>query len=317
MKNLTYLHNHKDFKDLLSIVGKELNINPQLIEKDYWLMQGLYGLQEAGINFEMKGGTSLSKGYKIIKRFSEDIDIKVIPPNELKVSEGKNQNSKPQIESRRVFFEWLFSQIKIDGIIEVERDVNYDDKKLMRNAGIRLKYKSHFSDIPKLKEGILLEVGFDSTTPNKKISISSWAYDYAIDRRVKIIDNQAKNVLCYSPNYTLVEKLQAISTKFRQQQENGSFPTNFMRHYYDVYQLLNEPSVIAFIGTSEYYNWKDERFRQNDNKNLSKNEAFLLSDSNVYKMYKEAYEKSIDLYYDGQVPFEEILAKIKSNINNL
>jgi predicted nucleotidyltransferase component of viral defense system len=43
------------------------------VEKDYWIMHGLYGLQQMGMSFELKGGTSLSKGYGIIERFSEDI----------------------------------------------------------------------------------------------------------------------------------------------------------------------------------------------------------------------------------------------------
>ncbi|MEA2882414.1 MAG: hypothetical protein QOH32_1670, partial [Bradyrhizobium sp.] len=42
--------------------------------KDYWIMHSLYGLQKLGLIFELKGGTSLSKGFKIIDRFSEDID---------------------------------------------------------------------------------------------------------------------------------------------------------------------------------------------------------------------------------------------------
>jgi predicted nucleotidyltransferase component of viral defense system len=43
-------------------------------------MHVLYGLKNQGLAFELKGGTSLSKGYKIIKRFSEDIDIYIHPP---------------------------------------------------------------------------------------------------------------------------------------------------------------------------------------------------------------------------------------------
>lgn len=75
-----YLHNHKDFPDLLRILEEETGILPGLIEKDYWIMHVLHGLKQQGFNFELKGGTSLSKGYKIIDRFSEDIDIHITPP---------------------------------------------------------------------------------------------------------------------------------------------------------------------------------------------------------------------------------------------
>ena len=70
--NPDYLHRHKDFKDLIQVVSEEMGIVPVMVEKDYWVMHGLYGLRQAGYRFELKGGTSLSKGYQIIDRFSED-----------------------------------------------------------------------------------------------------------------------------------------------------------------------------------------------------------------------------------------------------
>ncbi|MET3115087.1 putative nucleotidyltransferase component of viral defense system [Pedobacter sp. CG_S7] len=65
-----YLHNHKQFNDLLRILEEETGILAGLIEKDYWIMHVLSGLQKNGFEFELKGGTSLSKGFKIIERFS-------------------------------------------------------------------------------------------------------------------------------------------------------------------------------------------------------------------------------------------------------
>ncbi len=47
---------------------------PAIVEKDYWL----YGdYKQQGFQFELKGGTSLSIGFNIIERFSEDIDIQI------------------------------------------------------------------------------------------------------------------------------------------------------------------------------------------------------------------------------------------------
>jgi predicted nucleotidyltransferase component of viral defense system len=77
-----YLHNHKNFPDLLRIIEDETGVLAGLIEKDYWIMHVLYGLKKLDFQFELKGGTSLSKGYKIIDRFSEDIDIHIKPPAE-------------------------------------------------------------------------------------------------------------------------------------------------------------------------------------------------------------------------------------------
>jgi len=91
-----------------------------------------------------------------------------------------------------------------------------------------------------LREGVLLEVGFDTVAPNTPKDISSWAYDSAAIK-AEIIDNRARAVPCYEPAYTFVEKLQTISTKFRRQQTSGSDPVEFMRHYYDVHGLLQRP----------------------------------------------------------------------------
>jgi predicted nucleotidyltransferase component of viral defense system len=71
---LDYIHNDAEFRDLLAIVAAKESIDIALVEKDYWIMHTLYSLKEQGIEFELKGGTSLSKGFGLINRFSEDID---------------------------------------------------------------------------------------------------------------------------------------------------------------------------------------------------------------------------------------------------
>ncbi len=311
MASKIFLHNHKDFANLLNIVGEALSIDPALVEKDYWIMHCLYGLQQLGYEFELKGGTSLSKGYGIIDRFSEDIDILIHPPEDMDVKTGRNHDKKKHIEGRANFYDWLAENIKIDGIINIERDHEFDDERYLRSAGIRLHYDNKASKIEGLKEGILLEVGFDNVAPNTPCTISSWTYDYAVDKVDNLIDNRAIDVKCYNPTYTFVEKLQTISTKFRKQQEEDTFPANFMRHYYDVYCLLQRDDVKAFIGTDEYKKHKDDRFRGGDNKNIAENEAFLLNDPELRKRYEEAYKQSSSLYYKDQPDFQSILDAFK------
>lgn len=303
-----YLHNHKDFPELLRIVSREKRIPFPLVEKDYWIMHCLYGLQQLGLQFELKGGTSLSKGFDIIKRFSEDIDIRIEPPEGMAVSTGKNQEKAAHIESRRKFYDWLGSTIRIDGIHTVQRDTEYDDKKY-RNGGIRLHYKELTDEKVPLKDGILLEVGFDTVTPNVPKDISSWAYDYAVGK-VPVIDNRAFAVRCYEPGYTLVEKLHAISKKFRIQQETGQFPVNFIRHYYDVYSLLGEQGVQAFIGSTAYKAHKDKRFGTQD-QDLVENPAFALEDVATFKAYAEAYDNGLVLYYRDRPGFSDIMKRLK------
>src|ERR1700721_2871410 len=97
-----YLHNHKQFPELIRIVAKQ----------------------------------------KIIDRFSEDIDIHIDPPADRNVKTGRNQDKPAHIKSRRDFYDWLANtKIKIDGIHKVERDTVFDSEKLF-SGGIRLRYQS-------------------------------------------------------------------------------------------------------------------------------------------------------------------------------
>lgn len=314
-----YLHNHPDFSALIRIVGQERGIAPALVEKDYWIMHCLYGLQQAGFQFELKGGTSLSKGHGLIHRFSEDIDIRIEPPEDMDVKTGRNHDKPAHCESRKAFYDWLAGTIAIDGIASVQRDTAFDDEKY-RSGGIRLIYRSEENSVPGLKDGILLEVGFDDVTPNIRRDISSWAYEHAaekVDIKVDIIDNRAVGVACYHPGYTLVEKLQTISTKYRQQRASGSLPQNFMRHYYDVYCLLDSPEVQSFIGTDDYHAHKQRRFRGGDDPVIKNNPAFLLDDPDTRTAYEQAYRATSGLYYQGQPEFSSVVNRIHKHIEKL
>ena len=75
------LHNSKnDFKKLIKETADFFGIRELFVEKDYWITLVLYRLAESKYNdlVVFKGGTSLSKGYKLINRFSDDVDIAVI-----------------------------------------------------------------------------------------------------------------------------------------------------------------------------------------------------------------------------------------------
>ncbi len=309
------LHEEPDFAKLLAVTGRKLSIDLGLVEKDYWLMHALWGLQQLGKKFELKGGTSLSKGFGIIHRFSEDIDIRIDPGSALPV--GRNHDKPQHAAARKAFYDDLATTIVIPGFLSAERDTAFDNA-TFRSGGVRLLYKG-VNPLPKgVKEGVLLEAGFDQVAPNRPCDISSWAYDAALERGLTgLTDNRALSVPCYEPGYTLVEKLQTISTKYRQQQETGKMPQNFMRHYYDVYCLLADPDVQAFIGTQDYMAHKALRFRAADEKDISKNEAFILSDPVVRNIYETAYVATSALYYRGQPAFADVLARIHSNTGRL
>ena len=79
MTEFLFKKDKENFKTLIEVVGDQYNINERIIEKDYWVTYCLSKL----LNFYKKdmiifrGGTSLTKCYKDLNRFSEDIDFSV------------------------------------------------------------------------------------------------------------------------------------------------------------------------------------------------------------------------------------------------
>ena len=64
--------------------------------------------------------------------------------------------------------------------------------KNMRSAGIRLHYENQNPIAMGVKDGILLEVGFDQITPNMPVDISSWAYDFSRTQNLEGIEDTAR-----------------------------------------------------------------------------------------------------------------------------
>lgn len=111
-----FLHERRDFDQLLAVVANDRGLDTMLVEKDYWIMHGLWGLQAQGFVFELKGGTSLSKGFGVIHRFSEDIDLRIEPPADMDVKTGRNQDKPAHIASRQAYYDALARRIRIPGI---------------------------------------------------------------------------------------------------------------------------------------------------------------------------------------------------------
>ena len=75
------LHNNtQDFNELIRLTATHFSILPEFVEKDYWITLILNRLSKSShVNSVVfKGGTSLTKGYRLINRFSEDIDIALL-----------------------------------------------------------------------------------------------------------------------------------------------------------------------------------------------------------------------------------------------
>jgi hypothetical protein len=305
-----FIHELPEAKLLFETLGQEKKLFPAIVEKDYWVTHCLWGLQRLGFDFEMKGGTSLSKGWCCIDRFSEDIDIRFAPPKGLNVK----SDSDKHVKARKAFYDELAGKMAVPGIA-VERNRAYDDA-LGRNGGISLKYPSRFPALEALKPEVLLEVGFARTTPCEPLPFTSWAVERAL-KTLEIEDNRVQNVKCFNPEYTFVDKLQTICKRFRQHRAAAGplrdRPREFLRHYYDLFRLLEVGRVAAFIGKPEYDEYKAEKLRGKDLEEFKTRDAFNLPDRTMFELFEREYASINTLLLSPGPSFAGLIGRFRRN----
>lgn len=122
------LHTDKKlFRDAVSITAQQMNIPTIYVEKDYWVTFALKSIfsKEVGADTIFKGGTSLAKCFKMINRFSEDIDLVVIR------REGETDNKlKRKLKDVEKAINDTLPEIEIQGLTH---KVANDDVKSFRN----------------------------------------------------------------------------------------------------------------------------------------------------------------------------------------
>ena len=118
------------------------------------------------------------------------------------------------------------------------------------------------------------------------------------------------------PRIHICRKVQAVVRKYGQFKGTGKLPTNFLRHYYDIHQLLDLEGVQKFIGTPEYLERKRKRFKSLD-QDVAKSGAFTIDNENIRKQFETEYSKTASLYYRGQIPLNKILARIQKDLARL
>ena len=119
--------------------------------------------------------------------------------------------------------------------------------------------------------------------------------------------------------HTFVEKLQAVVRKYRlykESKQGANLPSNFIRHYYDLYQLIDRVEVQTFIGTPEYEAFKKERFGGDDTK-VSNSDALKLTDPGDRAVFEKEYTRSESLYFKGQPTLTQILERMAKDMARL
>lgn len=214
-------------KHLVEQLASVLGTNPGLVEKDWHVVRALGIL--ASLDHEdatpvFSGGTSLSKGWGLIKRFSEDIDFKVAMPPAASATAGRNK--------RRAFRERILSAL-------TENDFELAEEPLIGNQSqffsANLAYQSLFAPGKGLRPHLRVEMSFHP--PALK----------PINRPIQSLLAQAQkqppevaSFPCIDPIETAADKLSALAWRVctRQRGAQGDDPA-IIRHLYDLAALEN------------------------------------------------------------------------------
>jgi len=115
---MTFMHEDREFQDLLGIVARETGIASALVEKDYWVTHTLWALHQTGLEIWFKGDTSLSKGFKLIQRFSEDLDLMILRGTirDLPGVTNWTSTNKGPTRQRAAFYEALTGVLAVPGV---------------------------------------------------------------------------------------------------------------------------------------------------------------------------------------------------------
>ena len=236
---MAFIHEASDFTDLLAIVSERHGLARSLVEKDYWVTHTLWTLQRPELEVWFKGGTSLSMGFGLITRYSEDLDLKIgpacgglLPPVTSWRSEGRRA-----VRERIAFFEALSGAIAVPGAIVVPSPAPIDDQ--WRSAGIRVEYPGRFlAELPDvMRPYVLLEVGDARVTPYVERDLTSLLHSHLAQAGLagEFEDNQPRGIRCVHPLVTLIEKLDALSKRVPRLEIE---PASFVRHYEDAARIV-------------------------------------------------------------------------------
>lgn len=249
-------------RNVFNALAPKAGVSPQVLEKDFWVtavLQALFGMPFSG-PLVFKGGTSLSKGWHLIHRFSEDIDL-AIDPRLLGAPEGdvtKKQIKRLRKASSLFVKEQMtpmiaqkLADLGLDPFVKVEAQPDgVGDNTYPVPRRIYIRYLSVFDEGPAyLRPDIVLEVSARSLLePAEPIHIRSLVREY-LPSVVPIEDN----VVCTAtPDKTFLEKAFLLHELFSVP-DNGAHADRKSRHLYDLYMMMDKEFARQAVADDELW----------------------------------------------------------------
>jgi hypothetical protein len=264
-----------DRRDLFRESASRLGMNPSIVEKDFWVCWILRLLfAEPGLKNQMvfKGGTSLSKVFGLIDRFSEDIDLVLDwrllgydqegnnDPYQTTSSKTQQNRFNQEMNTKAVAYirDTLLSQLNhlfapISGVIA---RIDEDDPHT-----VNVFYPAAFT-AEYIRPAVRLEIGpLASWVPSSSHSIEA----YAAQVFPEAFSSPVFEVIAIDAERTFWEKATILH---QEAHRPGAIPSRYSRHYYDLYKLSESPirraaltnldlltSVVEFKERFYYSSW--------------------------------------------------------------
>ncbi len=285
----------KDRMELFQATAISMGMQPNVIEKDFWvcfMLDHLFHDCKYKNAFVFKGGTSLSKSYHVIERFSEDIDLildwRKIMNDEVNPWEERSKTKQD-----------LFN-----------KQINSEAAKF---------YKEEL--IPQLNSEMKEKLGDGEWMPSHETIVTP----FAAEKYPDIFSQKDTSVLTIDVERTFWEKL-TILHKIANFPEGKPLPARYARHLYDVYNMGNSWVKERAFKRKELLE-KDVVFKQKfyyvkgahyETATLSSIE--LLPKEAVLNALKEDYQAMRNMIYGNIPEFEEILEfleKLQEEVHGL
>ncbi|MFN0137341.1 MAG: nucleotidyl transferase AbiEii/AbiGii toxin family protein [Phycisphaerae bacterium] len=242
------LFEHADFEQAILRTAEHFRprgLRPALIEKDYYVTEALRVIADtAGEHVIFKGGTSLSKGWNLIQRFSEDIDIFLDPatfkpPPSKRGIDRELKRLRDAIAAHSALTLMAAEGQTIGGFGRIDR----------------FAYEQRFGGPGEVVNRVLLEAGTASgREPTAVLQLQSFLGLFLGEtgQSLGADDEGTFPMRLLHFRRTFVEKMFAIHSKVELLKRDGQPLGTYARHYYDLSQLAAQPEVLAMLRTDEY-----------------------------------------------------------------
>lgn len=307
------LHDDPNFDALLAAAAAQEKAPLSVVIKDYWLTEALAALSRAtDFRVIFKGGTSLSKGWRLIDRFSEDIDLLVAPPkDDTRLGQAASETLLKKVlktfENDSMFTPSTDPAQKPTGGKKPPRRASY-----FRYPGSDQATADGL--LPHLKVELAIHNGNSPNTPRPIQSIlAKIVSERGGDAAQRYQNIDSFQVICLDPLRTFTEKVSLLAQAY----ERGEIMA-YCRHYYDLYFLLAEESITSRLGSKEHTDIKNSIREIDELYGVQKPQDFYaaLGSSPAFVFdapLRDEVSRRYDaerIYYGRKPPFLEIVERI-------